>query len=277
MQSIVTKDDGTRELFDEEKIRQSMLNVGADNAAIEHALKNINKNLIEYMPSGKIYSIAVRTLQKHQPVTAIKYTLKRAMLDLGPDGYVFERFMAKVLAAHGYKTRVSTFVKGFCVEHEVDIIAEKNSSHIMIECKYHNNPGIKSDIKTALYVNARYHDLKKAGKTGKSDYDFSEGWLATNTKCSSQAIRYAECSGMGIVAWHYPGQKNLEYYIDSKKIYPVSILPGLRIHHKIKLFEKEIYTIQDLLENVPDAIMGYLGISPETTEKVFEDAAMLFT
>ena len=277
MQNIVTKYDGTQELFDEEKIRQSLSNAGADNNAIEKALKNIKKNLTEYIPSKKIYSIAVRTLQKQQPLTAIKYSLKKSMLDLGPDGFVFERFMAKVLAAHGYRTRVGTFVEGFCVGHEVDIIAEKNSSHIMIECKYHNNPGIKSDIKIALYVNARYQDLKKAGMAGKCDYDFSEGWLATNTKCTSQAIDYANCSGLGIVAWHYPHHKNLEYYIESKGIYPVSILPGLKPHQKIKLFEKGIYTIQDLLENNPDAIASYLGINTEITGKIFANAAMLFT
>ena len=277
MENIVTKDDGSQELFNEEKIRHSMSNAGADKTSIERAINNIRKNLTEFMPSGKIYSIAVKTLKKHEPVTAIKYTLKRSMMDLGPDGFVFERYFSKVLAEHGYRTSVGTYVNGFCVDHEVDIIAEKNSSHIMIECKYHNNPGSKSDIQVALYVNARYQDLKKGSQAGRSNYDFTEGWLATNTRCSSQAIKYAGCSGLGIVAWHYPHDKNLEYYIESKKIYPVSILPDLRPHQKMELFRKEIYTIQGLLENTPEAIMGYLDISREVTDKLFSDAAMLFS
>ena len=91
MKNIVTKDDGSQELFDEEKIRLSMANAGADRASIEKAINNIKKTLTEFMPSEKIYKIAVKTLQKHEPVTAIKYTLKRSMMDLGPDGFVFER------------------------------------------------------------------------------------------------------------------------------------------------------------------------------------------
>ena len=277
MKNIVTKDDGSQELFDEEKIRLSMANAGADRASIEKAINNIKKNLTEFMPSEKIYKIAVKTLQKHEPVTAIKYTLKRSMMDLGPDGFVFERYLAKVLAEHGYKTTVGAYVNGFCVEHEVDIIAEKNSSHIMVECKYHNNPGSKSDIQVALYVNARYQDLKRGSQSGRINYDFTEGWLATNTRCSSQAIKYAGCSGLGIVAWHYPPDKNLEYYIESKKIYPVSILPDLKPHQKMGLFKKGIYTIQGLLENTPESVMDYLGISREAADKIFRDAAGLFS
>lgn len=277
MKNIVTKDDGSQELFDEEKIRLSMANAGADRASIEKAINNIKKNLTEFMPSEKIYKIAVKTLQKHEPVTAIKYTLKRSMMDLGPDGFVFERYLAEVLAEHGYKTTVGAYVNGFCVEHEVDIIAEKNNSHIMVECKYHNNPGSKSDIQVALYVNARYQDLKRGSQSGRINYDFTEGWLATNTRCSSQAIKYAGCSGLGIVAWHYPPDKNLEYYIESKKIYPVSILPDLKPHQKMGLFKKGIYTIQDLLENTPESVMDYLGISREVTDKIFRDAAGLFS
>jgi len=45
----------------------------------------------------------------------------------------------------------------------------------------------------------------------------------------------------------------------------------------MRLFAKEIYTIQDLLKIIPEAIMGYLNISQEVTDKLFSDAANLFS
>jgi hypothetical protein len=55
------------------------------------------------------------------------------------------------------------------------------------------------------------------------------------------------------------------------------MLPDLRPHQKMKLFARAIYTIQDLLENTPEAIMDYLDISCEVTDKLFSDAATLFS
>lgn len=147
----------------------------------------------------------------------------------------------------------------------------------MIECKYHNNIGTKSDVKTALYISARFLDIKNASKAGLNRYNFSQGWLATNTKCTTDAIKYANCVKLNIVAWHYPHDNNLEYYIESKKLYPVSILPGLGDLQKDKLFENKIYSIQDLLEEPQDTIEKLVNLDITAVRKLYAEAALLLS
>jgi hypothetical protein len=277
MDKVITKEDGTEELFNEEKLRTSLINSGTDPAIVEEAASNIKKHMSEIMKSEDIYRLCLDHLKKTQPDAAIKYTLKKAIMDLGPTGYVFERYFARILDAHGYQTEVNQFIRGLCVEHEVDIVAEKADKHFMVECKYHNDPGTKSDIKTALYIYARFLDVKDVHTVDKNNYSFSEAWLSTNTKCSSEAIRYANCVKMRVTAWHYPHKKNLEYYIESKKLYPVSILPSLKKKQKKKLFDNNIITIQDFLENNPNSIARGISTSQEKANRLFAEAALLLT
>ncbi len=277
MDNYILKKDGTEELFDENKIKTSLLNAGTEPAVAEATTSNIKKHLTRFIKSEDIYKIAVDHLRKNQPDAAIKYTLKKAIMDLGPTGYVFEKYMAAILNAQGYRTEVSRIVKGFCVDHEVDIVAEKNGYHFLVECKYHNDPGTKSDVKTALYIFARFLDIKNACEAEVNTYNFSEAWLATNTKCTSEAIRYSNCVKMKVIAWHYPHKDNLEYLIESKKLYPVSILPGLRDQQKIRLFEIDILTVQDLLKNTPEEIAKIILTDDLRANRVFTEAALLLS
>jgi len=271
----ITKYNGTEELFDEEKIRKSMRSAGADSQTTEDAIDSIKKNFKNYMNSGEIYRYAVKQLKKKNPSVAIKYTLKKAIMDLGPSGYVFEKYIAKILENYGYETKTGQIVRGFCVEHEVDVVAKKGMKHYMVECKYHNDSDYSSDIKTALYVHSRFEDIKKGCDAGLNDYNLEEGWFATNTKVTNEAAKYAKCVGLGVIAWHYPEAKNLEYYIENKKLYPVSILHGLNKKQKEILFENSIITIQDLLELNPDSLASTINTNIINAQKLFMQAEML--
>ena len=61
--------------------------------------------------------------------------------------------------------------------------------------KFHNELGMKSDLKVALYVKARVDDLKKH-KAERGERPIDEGWIITNTKFSKMAVQYANCNGM---------------------------------------------------------------------------------
>ena len=275
MEKYVIKDDGTQEPFDEDKIKTSILNAGGSTDTAGSTADSVKKSFKNYMQSKEIYRHALKHLKGRQPAVAIKYTLKKAIMDLGPTGYVFEKYFAKVLRLYGYKTDVSTIVRGHCVEHEVDIIAEKDSLHYMLECKYHNDVDISSDVKIALYVNSRFEDIKKASAAGLNNYDFKQGWLVTNTKVTSEAIKYAGCVNMRIVAWHYPRTENLENFIENKKLYPVSILQGLSNYKKNILFENNTITVQDFLEYSPDSIARTIHTNPSFVHRLFAQAEML--
>ncbi len=276
-QKYITKKDGRQELFDDEKIKKSFLNAGADVNIAVTAADSIKNNLRNYTPTKDIYGQAIKQFRKNQPSVALKYTLKKAIMDLGPTGYVFEKYVAKILREYGYKTEFSCFVTGFCVDHEVDVIAEKDGEHYMIECKYHNDSDIGSDIKTALYVHSRFQDIKKACEANLNCYNLKEGWLATNTKVTNEAIKYARCVKLRIIAWHYPNRENLEYFIENKKLYPVSILQGLNNQQKIILFNQNTITIQDFLEYTPDSIARTIHTSPVFVHRLFEQAEMLLS
>ncbi|MCG9479506.1 MAG: restriction endonuclease [Actinomycetia bacterium] len=275
MERYIVKEDGEQELYIPGKIKKSLLKAGAEPQIAEHIIAFIEENLQKVSKSKDIYRLVLTQLKKKQPAAAIKYTLKKAIMDMGPAGYTFERYFAKILERYGYITRVGTMVKGHCVEHEIDVIANKDQDHFMVECKYHNHPGTKSDLKTALYIYARFLDLKKGNHSNSHKYQFSQAWLVTNTKCTTEAVKYANCVNMNIIAWHYPKGRNLEYYIEAKKLYPVSILPGLKKKKRYKLFENEIYTIQDLLKNKPEFISNLLGLDKDSCNRLFARAAML--
>lgn len=119
-------------------------------------------------------------------------------------------------------------------------------------------------MKTVLYIYARFLDLKKGNRHNSHPYQFSQAWLATNTKCTTEAIKYAQCVNLNLIAWHYPEEKNLEYYIEYKKLYPISILPELKKKEKQKLFESNIYTIQDFLKTPPSIIAEILSTDQDT-------------
>lgn len=278
MEKLIQKEDGTRELFDEKKIKTSLLRAGADEKIVNFIISKVKNELKgELIKARDIYKLALTYLKKKQPPVAIKYTLKKAIMELGPTGFIFEKYIARILKEYGYKTATGRIIKGYCVDHEVDVIAEKNSEHYMFECKYHNRNETKSDIKTALYIYARFLDIKKASDENKTSYNFSKAWLATNTKCTTEAIKYAGCVGLGIIAWHYPAEKNLEYYIENKKLYPVTILPGLKPKQKEKLLDNDILTIKDMLEIGSEKIVGCINESSDFVSRIFMEAELLYS
>lgn len=276
-EKYITKEDGKQELFDEEKIKKSLLKAGADINTAVSTTDSIKNKLRNYAPAKDIYNQAIRHLRKKQPSVALKYTLKKAIMDLGPTGYVFEKYMAKILKEYGFKTEVGRFVKGFCVDHEVDVIAEKEGEYYMIECKYHNNSDMGSDIKIILYIHSRFQDIKKGCEANLNCYNLKEGWLATNTKVTTEVIKYANCSKLKIIAWHYPERENLEYFIENKRLYPVSILQGLNNQQKTILFNQDTITIKDFLEYTPDSIARTIHTNSIFANRLFEQAEMLLS
>jgi hypothetical protein len=290
MKQIVIKADEKEEDFNKDKLNTSLLKAGASDELSASAANEVDRQFKNHMNTDDIYNHTLYHIRKSDPMVALKYTLKRAIMSLGPDGFVFEKYVAKILEQNGYKTEMPQQVlSGFCVDHEVDIIAKIKEENIMIECKFHNISGNQSDIKTALYVNSRFLDLKKGWyhrNRNKSDgnnnenkldntYYLTGAWLFTNTKCTSDAIKYAKCSGMKITAWNYPENESLQFYIESKKLYPVTILSTLSENHKRKLFEKNILTIKELIAFQIEDLMELLSMDEDYVSKVIDEISLL--
>ena len=217
---VIRKADGKLEVFDIEKLRQSLMKAGAGNDAIESILGHVQDELHNNMTTSEVYEHAFSILHGFEKNVAKRYSMRRAVMNLGPSGFPFEKFVAKILEAKGFKTATDQTVLGSCVPHEVDVVAWNDEKLIMCEAKYHNELGTKSDLKVALYVKARFDDLKENGtifEYGKKR-ELDEGWLITNTKFSSTAIHYGECKNLIMIGWNYPEHGNLQDMIEETGI-----------------------------------------------------------
>ena len=190
---------------------------------------------------------------------ARSYSLRRAVMDLGPSGFPFEDFVAEILRAKGFECVTRQTVIGGCVPHEVDIVAWTAKKLVMIEAKFHNELGLKSDLKVVLYVKARFDDLKdNVYNYGGKNRKMNDGWLVTNTKFSSTAIHYAECKNMTLIGWNYPEKGSLQDMIEGEGLHPVTCLTTLGESEKKSLLAAGVVLCSKLKDN-PELISNILG------------------
>jgi hypothetical protein len=238
----VTKASGETEKFDPSKIKRTCLRAGASEILADSIVKQVMKKIYNGMATREILKITLSLLAREKPHLAARYDLKGSMFRLGPAGFVFENFIGELLKEYGYATKVHNMLRGRCVSHEVDIVASMEGRSYMIECKYHNMPGIYTCIKDALYTYARFLDLKE----GSSD-NFEQPWLVCNTKFSDDTVQYSMCRGLKLIGWSYPQEGNLEYMIESKKLYPITMLRTMDADSTDKMATAGLILALDLL------------------------------
>jgi len=211
----VIKASGEREPFNQDKLRASLARAGATKATVEKVVSHVSAELYDDMTTADIYKHAFSLLHNWKRPAASRYAVRRAVMELGPTGFPFEKFVAEIFKANGFETLVGQEVLGGCVLHEVDVVAWNDRKLIMAEAKFHNQLGVKSDLKVALYVKARIDDLKEnVFHYGGKDRRLTDGWLITNTKFSSRAIHYGVCQGLTMIGWNYPEKGNLQDMIE---------------------------------------------------------------
>ncbi|MEN8124869.1 MAG: ATP cone domain-containing protein [Bacteroidota bacterium] len=240
--------------FDVDKLIRSLKNAKADDALIEKIVAEVQNQLYDGITTKKIYQMAYKILKSKKTICASRYKLKKAIMELGPSGFPFEKFVSKILNNEGFKTEVGVFVQGYCVQHEVDVVAKNDTHHYMVECKYHNSQGRVNSVKIPLYIQSRFLDIDKQCKIKEGDNSkFHQGWIYTNTRFTSDAINYAKCAGLKLVSWDYPLNKSLKDIINKYGLFPITSMATLTKKEKAKLLEKGIVLCKDLCNN-PDII-----------------------
>lgn len=269
---LITKQDGTQEVFEIEKLRRSLANSGASERETNKIIEHIEKELKDRMTTSEIYKHAFSLLKKIEKPIAARYSMKRAILALGPSGYPFENFIAEILKAKGYSVEVGKIVQGACVEHEVDIIAVKGGTRLGIEIKFHNELGIHSDLKVALYVHARFEDIRKTKKKNSENH-IDEDWLVTNTKFTSNAIKYGNCVGMKMISWNYPMKGNLNDLINETGVHPITALTTLSSAEKRRLIEQKVVLCRNIKNN--EKILRFIGLSDQKIQNIIKESRAL--
>jgi len=264
----VLKAGGQIEPFNEEKLRLSINRVGIPNAFQDSVVNSIKSKLYDNIPTSEIYKYVTESLQNSTyPLSHTKYSLRQSIMDLGPTGYPFEDYVAEILKMEGYDIQVRQILKGKCVSHEIDIIAEKNKTKSMIECKFHNRPGAKSQIHVSLYTKARFDDIKEINT-------LNDAWIVTNTKITQDALNYALCSNMKVISWNYPEKGNFKDLIEKYKLYPITVLVNLTQNQKQLLAAEHIVLAKDVCKN--PACLDILGLPSDKKNSVLSECQFLY-
>ncbi len=269
---LITKAGGDQELFDPGKLIFSLQRSGAKDKVINEVVSAVSRQIRSGMPTSEIYKKAFDLLRRIEKPVAARYSLKRAVLELGPSGFPFENFIGEIFKAKGFTVQTGVMAQGSCVEHEVDLIAYNEHKFIIGEAKFHNDLGIKSDLKVALYVESRLQDLQKyRAEMGERKID--ECWLITNTKFTKSAVSYANCKGLKVVSWTYPRYGNLQDLIEEAKVHPLTCLTSLSRQEKTMLMEKGVVLCKSIEEN--KKTLSEAGITGAKLERVLEEGRNL--
>lgn len=264
----VTKNTGEKVPFNVQKLIDSLDRSGATDQEIELVIHEVGKNLVDGISTRKVYQMAYALLRKKSKRVAGKYRLKKAIFELGPTGYPFERFVGELLRNKGYQVEIGKIVQGHCVQHEVDVVAEKDDRKFMIECKYHQDASRKSDVKVSLYIHSRFLDVEKQwNKEPDEHLRFHQGWIVTNTRFSGDAMQFGKCSGMKLISWDYPAHGSLKQMIDESGLHPITALHTLTKKEKQLILEANVV----LARNINRDLLNSIGIRESRIRKVLKE------
>ena len=271
---LITKASGEVVPFAPEKLMRSLTKAGATKAQAEEILASIKPLLHPGISTKTIFKNAFRLLKKVAPPKAGKYKLKIAIMELGPTGFPFEKYFATILQNMGYKVQTSVILQGVCVKHEVDVIAEKENHHEMVECKFHQQQGTFCNVKIPLYIHARFKDVE-AGFVDSSSKNntLHQGWVVTNTRFTTDAIQYGTCAGLKLVGWNYPDGDSLNNLIDKTGLYPITALTSLTRKEKQTLLNNDIVLCKEII-NSPD-LLKLAAIVQTKHETILQEAREL--
>jgi hypothetical protein len=269
----IVKASGQHEEFDIQKLVNSLIRSGAPADAAEMIAGEVAKKIAPSAKTRDIYRIARKLLKHYNLAAGMRYSLKKALTSLGPSGYPFEQYVGRILQGHGYSVEVGRIINGYCVRHEVDVLAKKGDEHFIMECKYHSESGKPADVKVALYIHSRFNDIKKALELSpEHQHAVHQGWLVTNTRCTTDAIQYAECVGLRIMSWRYPKAGSLEKMIEEKRLYPATILPSARRKTLEALFRNNFILAQDIADTDEESFLKKSGLDLRTAKAIKREA-----
>lgn len=265
----IIKASGKPEPFSKNKLFQSIQHSGLSPRTCKNITEKVASELNEGFKTRDIYRKALTLVKANSQVAAVQYSLKRALFDLGPSGHNFELFVSRYFEAKGHKTKTCQLLQGKLVKHEVDVVTEKDGFKNFVECKFHNRLGIKNDIKIALYVKARWDDLK-FGPEGKSLKNF---YLVSNTSFSTDAMTYANGSGLKLLGINSPAEISFLDEIKEMKLFPITSLKCIKRNLKDALISSKIILARELQGQ--ENLLFKLGLNESIIHELMAEVSIL--
>ena len=269
---LIKKASGKEEYFSFQKLRNSLIKSNATFDEAEDIVQSLKGQIHQGISTKKIYSMAFRLLKKQSNDNASRYYLKKGIMELGPSGFPFEKYIAELFKAEGYATENGVILQGNCVTHEIDVICRKEDTIMLMECKYKNIGGISVDVKVPLYIHSRFQDIVEHGKIFEFHKNF-KGWIVTNSRFTEDALKFGKCRGINLLGWDYPKTKSLKDIIDETGLYPITCLASLTQVEKNAFLERGVVLARDICKN--RRIFERLGTKTTRIEAIMKESEKL--
>ncbi len=246
----VKKYSGELVPFDEAALRRSLTRSGASEQEVNLVYENIKGSLYDGISTKELYELAFTSLRGKKDSYAARYSLKKALRELGPEGFYFEKWIARLFQEDGFQAVTGQTVQGHAVSHELDVVALKDGKLFAVECKFRNDADAKVSVTTPMYYKSRKEDILGINYTFfGQNLQFSDGWLVTNAYFTTDSIAFANHYKLNMLSWNYPEGKCLKTRVDNNGEYPVTCLTNLSSQDKAMLLKNQIILVKDLLKN----------------------------
>ena len=270
----VIKRNGFQELFDSEKLCDSIKMTGASESLSDQVCGIVASSIQDNMSTEDIFETTRNYLHEQDPGVAALYALERGLSALGPSGFVFEQYVAALFTEMGYKTRTNVYAEGEGVTHETDVWAEKGNVTFIVEAKYRNDFKTKTHINQVMYADARLQDIKRQARK-KGDAREYYMWLITNTLFTDNAINYVKHRDFQLMGWDFPRYINLMKIVYDKKLYPVTVLPSITKKALNKMLALDIILVKKLKQFTVDDFKKKFDMSMVLAKKIYREVTDL--
>ena len=244
---MVTKANGSRQMFDKTKIVKTCMRMGATRRDALEIADKIEKRLYNGISTAKILKMLFQFMRRYKPHVSQIYDLRKgiSLMSSKPE---FEIFVQNLLSHNGFEVSSNRILKGKCVEHEVDGIAKRNGVTYFVEAKHHVNYHQFTGLDESRIARAVLEDVTEGYDLGRSSLKIDKAMLVTNTKYSDYATQYGVCKGILQVGWSTPANLSLQSMIEEKNLYPLSCLKGLSLDTRLHLAYSGVVLINQITE-----------------------------
>ncbi|WP_312792571.1 ATP cone domain-containing protein [Sphingobacterium sp.] len=267
----VKKYSGELVPFNGEALRRSLTRSGANNEQVKQVYNRVVSEIYDGISTRELYQLAFDTLKNVRNSFAARYSLKKALRELGPEGFYFEKYIAHLLRTFGFESITGQKVHGHAVSHELDVVAYKDGKLITAECKFRNDIDAKISVTTPMYYLSRFKDISNITYQffGKQ-VQFQEGWLITNAYFTTDSIDFAKYYNINLLSWDYPKENSIKRRVDKAVFYPVTCLTTLTDLEEQQLLKNQLILVKDIVSN--PGKLDLLGLGKDRKEQVLKEA-----
>ena len=268
---LVKKYSGELVPFDESSLRNSLSRSGASQEEVNQAYLDIQESLFDGITTKELYQLAFDALKQRKKSYAARYSLKGAIRELGPEGFYFEEWIAKLYQEDGYQAITGQTIQGHAVTHEIDVIAAKGNEMIAIECKFRNNPDDKISVTTPMYFKSRKEDVwGLAYPFFNENRKFTDGLLVTNAYLTKDSIAFGEFYKLKLLSWDYPTGNSIKNKVDNNGEYPITCLTTLTPQDKAMLLKNKCILVKDIIKDF--AVLNKIEIPKNKQKEILDEA-----